>query len=338
MIAVRLPSRPRSRLMMPAARLSHHGGRISYVTTWDSRPAGPGGSTARAVPEQGAAEFEQLGFEGMPERLFACTPSKLASFDDCPRRYRFTYIDRPPPPKGPPWAFNSLGASVHTALRNWHGLPPAKRRPEALATLLKATWVSEGYRDGEQERAAFRTALAWLDTYVASQDPLVEPVGVERVVAAKTATLALSGRVDRIDRRGAELVIVDYKTGRSALTPDDARGSSALALYAYAAARVFRRPCHRVELHHLPTGAVAAHEHTDASLERAVSRAEATARDIQRAEAALRSGTDPDEAFPTAPGTLCSYCDFRRVCPGGQTAPVKESWTGIDTHVSEDSP
>ena len=146
--------------------------------------------------------------------------------------------------------------------------------------------------------------------------------------------LAFSGRADRIDRRGDELVIVDYKTGRSGLTSDDARGSSALALYAYAAARVFRRPCRTVELHHLPTGTVAAHEHTDASLDRAVSRAEGVARDIRAAERAVADGADPDEAFPTSPGSLCSYCDFRRVCPAGVEAPVKQPWSSVEIMLS----
>jgi RecB family exonuclease len=130
------------------------------------------------------------------------------------------------------------------------------------------------------------------------------------------------------------MVIVDYKTGRSELTQDDARGSAALALYAYAAARVFRRPCRRVELHHLPSGAVATHEHTEASLERAISRAEATARDIQAAESSLREGADPDTAFPTTPGALCSYCDFRKSCPDGQNAPAKQPWTAVEAIVT----
>ena len=46
--------------------------------------------------------------------MFVCTPSKLAAYEDCPRRYRFTYVDRPTPQKGPPWAHNSFGAAVHT--------------------------------------------------------------------------------------------------------------------------------------------------------------------------------------------------------------------------------
>jgi len=276
---------------------------------------------------------EQLGFAGMPERLFVCTPSKLGAFEDCPRRYRYSYVDRPTPPKGPPWAHNSLGASVHTALKNWYALTAERRTPDALPTLLKSTWVREGYRDGEQERQAYRRALAWLESYVATLDPEDEPLGVERVVATKTGVLAFNGRADRIDSRpgpnGPEAVIVDYKTGRSGLDADDARGSQALALYAYAAQRVFRRPCRRVELHHLPTGTVAAHEHTDESLARQLSRAENTARDIIAAEKAVAAGADADAEFPTNPGSLCAWCDFRRSCPAGADVPRKETWAAM---------
>ncbi len=206
---------------------------------------------------------DQLPIEGLPRRLFVCTPSKVSAYEDCPRRYRFSYVDRPSPPKGPPWAHNSLGASVHTALRGWYMLEPARRTKAAIGTLLRGAWVTDGYRDESQQRSAFRRALDWLDAYLVGIDPADEPVGVERTVAARTPTLALSGRIDRLDRRGDELVVVDYKTGRRPLTDDDARGSRALALYAYATERTMRRRCRRVELHHLPTGTVLSHEHTD---------------------------------------------------------------------------
>jgi RecB family exonuclease len=273
---------------------------------------------------------QQPGLFDAPSRLFTCTPSKLGAYEGCPRRYRFTYVDRPSPPKGPPWAHNSLGASVHTALKNWYGLPARRRTPAALSGLLRATWVSEGYQDQEQERAAFRRALGWLETYLAEADPADEPVGVERTVAARTPVLALSGRVDRIDRRGDELVIVDYKTGRSEPNSDDARGSRALALYAYSAQRMFHRACAKVELHHLPTGTVAAHEHTEETLARHLRRAEETAQDVMAAERARADGRPIDEAFPPAPGPLCSWCDFRRSCPEGTSAgPAKEPWAAL---------
>ncbi|HEY8473096.1 MAG TPA: PD-(D/E)XK nuclease family protein [Natronosporangium sp.] len=271
---------------------------------------------------------QQPELPGMPEPLVVATPSKLAAYEDCPRRYRFAYVDRPAPPKGPPWAHNSLGASIHTALRNWYDLPPARRGPAQLPGLLKATWVREGYRDLDQERAAWRRALRWLEAYVGSMP--VEPLGVERVVAARTPVIAFHGRADRIDARPAEgMVIVDYKTGRSQPGEAEARGSAALALYAFAAAKLFRRPCRRVELHHLPTGTVAAAELTDESIARQVQRAEATAMDIRAAERATAGGTDPDVAFPANPGSQCGWCDYRRVCPAGRELPGKEPWAGL---------
>jgi RecB family exonuclease len=289
--------------------MSYRGGRIGVV--------------------RGDGDAGQLGLFEPPPRLFSCTPSKLAAFEDCPRRYRHAYVDRPAPQKGPPWAHNSLGASVHTALRSWFTLPADRRDPAALGTLLKATWVSEGYRDEAQERAVFRVALGWLERYVRGLDPDDEPAGVERVVAARTDTLALSGRVDRIDRRGDELVIVDYKTGRGELSTDDARGSRALALYAVAAERVFRRRCRRVELHHLPSDTVAAHEHTEESLARHLRRSEETARDIVAAERALADGAPGDEAFPPTSGPWCGWCDYRRVCPAGAAVPAREPWAAV---------
>jgi RecB family exonuclease len=198
-----------------------------------------------------------------------------------------------------------------------------------VSKLLRATWVSEGYRDPEQEQAAFERAAAWLTAYLSGVDPADEPLGVERTVAAKTSTLALSGRVDRLDRRGDEVVIVDYKTGRAELTDDDARGSRALALYAYAAERTLRRQCREVQLHHLPTDSVARHRHTDESLARHLRRAEETVADIRAAERAVGDGKDPDDAFPTAPGRQCSWCDWRRVCPIGADAPPKQPWSAL---------
>lgn len=279
------------------------------------------------------------GLFAEPPRLFVCTPSKLGSYADCPRRYRFSYVDRPRPQKGPPWAHNALGASVHNALRSWFDLPMDRRNPESAASLLKAGWITDGYRDSDQQRLAYRTALGWLETYLAPLDPADDPVGVERTVATTTATLSIQGRADRIDERVSpdgrrELVIVDYKTGRSGLDSDDARGSQALALYAVAAARTFRKPCRRVELHHLPSGTIAAHEHTDASLERHVQRAEQTAADIVAAEQALAAGADPDEAFPAVPGTLCGWCDYRRNCPQGAAVPARQPWDAVERTIS----
>jgi RecB family exonuclease len=270
----------------------------------------------------------QLEMPGMPRRLFSATPSKLAAFADCPRRYRFAYVDRPSPAKGPAWAHNTVGAAVHNALRSWWELPVANRTTVAARQLLYSHWSQNGFRDAEQSERWRARAAGWLTEYVQTLDPTDEPVGTERTVGATTERLALSGRVDRIDQRGDELVIVDYKTGRSVCTDDEARGSPALAAYVLGVRRTLRRPCRRVELHHLPSGTVASFEHTERSLANHVRRAEDIAVDITAATQAVADGTEPDVAFPTTPGVQCSWCDFRPSCPTGQAAaPPRETWS-----------
>ena len=140
-------------------------------------------------------------------------------------------------------------------------------RPRPGGALLVSGWLTDGFRDDRQLLDARDRSREQVERYLADVDPDDEPIGVERTVAVRTARAALWGRVDRIDDRPGEgIVVVDYKTGRSVLTVDDARTSLALAVYAAAAARTLRRPCTRVELHHLPTGDVVAWEHTEESL------------------------------------------------------------------------
>jgi RecB family exonuclease len=168
--------------------------------------------------------------------------------------------------------------------------------------------------------------------YLGDVDPAAEPVGVERTVSAPTSALVLSGRVDRIDERpDGSVVVVDYKTGRHPPADDDARASLALGVYAVAAARTLRRRCAVVELHHLPTGTVAAASHGAEGLARKVSEAESIAREARAADEAYAAGVTGDEEFPARPSSMCSWCDFRPVCaPGRAAAPPRRPWDAVD--------
>jgi putative RecB family exonuclease len=282
--------------------------------------------------------MEQPTLAGMPQRLYPCTPTRLASWLDCPRRYRMTYLDRPPPAKGPPWAHNSLGASVHNALAGWWRLPLARRTVAAAGDLLDAGWIDQGYA-GDAQSAQYRhSARAMVERYAATLDPAVEPLGVERTVGARTDQIVLSGRIDRLDERrepggGRALAVVDYKTGRRPLTDDDARASMPLALYALAAARMFHAVCRRVELHHLPTGTTAAWEHSDEGIGRHLRRAESIAAECAGADGRFRAGlpaAEVDSVFPPRPGPPCGWCDYRSLCPEGMAAAApRQPWDGL---------
>lgn len=294
---------------------------------------------------------DQASLDGMPERLFRCSPSRLTTWVDCPRRYRLQYVEGRRSPAV--WAHQSLGTSVHLALRDWFDLPVAQRTPEAGADLLARHWIRAGYRDDAQGEEFLGRASTMVSDYLRDVDPALEPVARERVVSFTTQRLTVSGQVDRVDSRvladGESAVVVDYKTGRRPLDDDEARTSLALALYVLGVRRTLRRPCTRVELHHLPTATVVVHEHDDSSLERHVSRAESIGRDASRAEAtvaahvrALRDGEADaiamaDEVFPAQPGPLCAWCDMRQWCDAGRTAaPARRSWDGLAEDVSGD--
>ncbi len=282
--------------------------------------------------------MEQLGFEGMPRRLYACTPTRLSAWLDCPRRYRMSDLDRPAPPKGPPWAHNSLGASIHNALAGWWRLPLARRTVAAAGTLVDRGWIDQGFADETQSVRQRERAIGMVEGYVARLDPADEPTGIERTVATRTDKIAVSGRIDRLDSRpapdaGTELVVVDYKTGRHLLTVDDARSSLALALYALAAGRALRRSCHQVELHHLPTGEILTWSHTAESLARHLSRAEDIAQECASADERLRDDLPADaydEVFPPRPSPSCGWCDYLRHCPAGAAAAApRRPWDGL---------
>ena len=284
------------------------------------------------------AAMEQPTLAGMPRRLYPCTPTRLASWLDCPRRYRMTYLDRPPAPKGPPWAHNSLGASVHNALAGGWRLARALRTVAAAGDLLDGGWIDQGYASDAQSAQFRQGARRMVERYTAGLDPAAEPLGVERTVGARTEQIVLSGRIDRLDeRRGPggdrELAVVDYKTGRRPLTADDARTSMPLALYALAAARMFHAVCRRVELHHLPTATTVAWEHSDEGIARQLRRAESIASECAGADERFRAGlaaAEVDGVFPPRPGPACGWCDFRQLCPEGTAASApRNPWDGL---------
>jgi putative RecB family exonuclease len=283
--------------------------------------------------------------QAVPPRMVTAYPSRLVTFTDCPRRYRFHYLDRPTPARRGAWAHTTFGAAVHLALARWWDMPTEQRTPAQVADEVSAGWSHEGFADEAMSRRWLAKARAMVATYVAVETDrrrvlahagLVEPRRVESSVVLRAAgDVALMGRPDRIDERpgaaGTELVVVDYKTGRAVPSADDARTSRTLAIYAAAAQATLHRPATRVELHHVPSGTVAVWRHDEASRDRHVSRAVAVARECRTSETALAEGGSAEQLFPPRPGPLCPWCDYRDSCAEGiEAGPAVEPWAGLE--------
>ena len=197
-----------------------------------------------------AGQPEQLGAAGLPTRLFSCTPTRLTTWLDCPRRYRFTYLDRPSPPKGPPWAHNSLGSSVHLALAGCWRLDARDRSIAAAGRLLEHVWLRDGFRDDEQvDELARRGPARWSSGMPSGSTPPTSRWASSAPWRRAPEVLAAvrSDRPSRRPRRAGRRCARGRRLqdGTAELTVLDARGSLALALYALAAGRTFRRDCVR---------------------------------------------------------------------------------------------
>lgn len=266
--------------------------------------------------------------------LIPLSPTKASTWLDCRHRFRRQYVDRVSTPQR--WAHQSFGLSVHAVLRDWFDLEAAERTRAAVTTLMRRSWLDIGYRDAEQAEQWQARAIAMVWAYVQSEAAQVEPHSRERSLGARTERLTISGRIDRLDVDGDDpdergLVVVDYKTGRSAPTSDEARASMALAAYAACVRQSLRRPVWRVQLHHVPTGAVAEWAHTEATLQRHLDRLDRIGLEYADAQALAAAGeASADEVFTPNPGPLCGWCDHRASCPAGlRAAAAKEPWAGL---------
>ena len=241
-----------------------------------------------------------------------------------------SYLDRPVPPKGPPWAHNSLGASVHNALAGWWRLPLPRRTVQAAGALVTQGWIGEGFA-GDAQSARYRDwARTLVEAYVSGLDPADEPVGVERTVATgPTRSRYRGGSTGSTPARG--------RTGRTApsLSWSTTRPAATCCRWTTRAARSRWRSTRSPPPGHCAATAAGWNCTTcrpgrcsPGSTPRSrcsgtCGRAEDIAAECADADERMRAPLPRekyDEVFPPRTGPGCGWCDYLRSCPEGQAA------------------
>ena len=155
-------------------------------------------------------------------------------------------------------------------------------------------------RQGKEQLAQF---LEWARAGVQS-----EVLETEQKFEVMVEGTRVSGRVDRVDRVGADgVAIIDYKTGKPK-TQKDADDSLQLSLYALAAKEAWGMRADRLVFHNLEDNTAVVTTRDECALEAARAKVRKTAEDIVAGR------------FSAKTGYHCSFCPYRNLCPATEKA------------------
>ncbi len=241
--------------------------------------------------------------------------SKLNTYQQCPQKYKFRYIDEIPPP------IRSielhLGTTVHSALEKVYA--DARQGQvtslDDLLTFFSEKW-DEGYSPKMRIVRAKTTARSYFDLgwqmlkdYHWTFYPFTQPATLEleeKFVFPLAEGHEMRGIIDRLAKNAdGTLEIHDYKTSRRLPTPEKVAEDAQLALYEIAIR------------HRWPeTGSISLIWHylafdKEIKVTKTPQQLETVKRNtlgqIQRIEAAT--------SFPVQVTPLCNWCEYKEICP-----------------------
>jgi putative RecB family exonuclease len=249
------------------------------------------------------------------------SPSRVEAFTSCPLAFRFANIDKLPEP---PNVHTTKGSLVHRALELLFTHPPAQRDVATLHGAFDQA-VAEFQSDpefvfldlDEAEEAAFvDDAWSLAENYLRMEDPAgVREIGLELRLEAQVGDLALRGIIDRLelDEQG-ELVVTDYKTGRSPGERYEQSSLGGVHFYSFLCESVLGRRPAAIRLMYLRSGEILTAIPSPQSVRFITTRTTAVWKAVERA--------CTTEDFRPRPSALCSSCAFQQWCPefGGDPA------------------
>jgi RecB family exonuclease len=242
--------------------------------------------------------------------------SRIDTYANCPRKFRYAYVDKLPGRPGPHLSF---GSSIHNALEAFYDRKlPACPSEEELLGFLYAGWEHSGFADlpREEQVAFYRHAQQVLRRYhrriadryrlpVATEAWFELPIGYEATVV---------GSIDRVDVDDeGRFHVVDYKTNRKVKDRGRVARSLQLSLYALACRHLYGALPATVSLDFVVAGVevVATLDELDLDAARQA---------VLDTAAAVRA-----QAYGPRPNPLCDWCDFQALCPAWSPADPTEA-------------
>ena len=240
------------------------------------------------------------------------SPSSIATFLQCPLKYKFSRIDGI---VEPPTEATIFGNFVHSILENFYSLPKTERVAAAARLLASSIWPSYEddvrkllHNDSDKIRG-FRWRAWWcIENLMKMEDVSTQDFsGIETELNSDISGVKIKGFIDRWSLDDDGIIIGDYKTGKIPKPQYAGDKFDQLLIYGIVLSTQLGKDINRLELLYVSHSRKLVHTPSESDINR-----------INEMVVSVRSGIDErcqTGNFETKTGPLCPWCYFKASCP-----------------------
>jgi putative RecB family exonuclease len=236
--------------------------------------------------------------------------TRIQTYLQCPRRYRFTYIDKV---RVVPSAALVFGKVLHAVLHDTHTIADADGESISLAfaveqfeRLWQLAVITESPRFGDgplEPRRYVQLGADILVGYVLTYQDRPPALALEMPFTVACGEHELTGYIDRVEEAEDGLVLTDFKTGKRKPSPSVLGADLQLTIYAFALQAVYHRPVSRIVYYQLRDQSALQTRRTSADFDCL------TTATVPHVAAGIEAAQ-----FPAQSGWWCKACDFASLC------------------------
>ncbi|MBT4655904.1 MAG: PD-(D/E)XK nuclease family protein [Actinobacteria bacterium] len=242
------------------------------------------------------------------------SPSASNTYQQCPLRWKFRYVDKLPDPPGVPAL---VGTFAHRVLELLCEEPAPQRTSARAKELARQVWPEiSGHKDfqaldlndEEQRDFRWRSWKAIEGLWDLENPSEVDVLSTEKRMRTELSGVPFMGIIDRLDQAQDGTVVTDYKSGKPPRVADRDHALEQILLYAAAVeAESGERPV-RGQLLYLGKETL----ETEVTADRLA--------DCTGQLASIWSSLNKDcaaDTFAASPGPLCGWCPYAGRCEDG---------------------
>jgi len=243
------------------------------------------------------------------------SPSKLKSYDECKKKYKFRYVDHLRKTYNNNSNTDALhfGSYVHRILE----LGVEAKSVEELEKIAKEERANYTFPDSFEKRVP-----DMLKNFLQLNEKLTEHISAEQVFEIPiTDDYAINGIIDRVVKgETGKYLVIDYKTSKRASTKRELFTDAQMIMYAYAISKMYNVSVSDVTCCHY-------YPHMDklVSVRFTPSHVAVFLRKLTSKIWEIRKKKKSE--FPPQLNQFCNWCNFKNLCPefGGTDKMLEEA-------------